>query len=119
LAGGGAQGSHHRVPLFLVAHGLVFGHKAGEPLGWQHKLDKNAPGEGAEADQHAIEILLVAEGHAPACLTSEHDHWPLDGYSQHKHDQEHLVVEDALEHVELSITEHTAVELIENLQKNE
>jgi len=85
----------------------------------RHELDEDAVDQAGGADGGTVQILLHVEGHCAHVAASELNNDDLDGEGDDRDGNEHPVVEEACENVELTLAEFARVDLVEQLQEDE
>ena len=85
----------------------------------EDRLEDEAGEEGGRTEDQAKQVLLETELHSLEGLSAVFDHGELDDDGGHQDDQEQLVVEEVLEHVDLVWLQLTSVDLVEHLEEHE
>jgi len=113
-----AQRGDHSVRLFLRCHFSFFELEPLEPPRGD-EFKEQAPNESEWSYRKAVTILLQCKGYAahPASTILHDAH--LDGKSGQKNDYEHPIVAEMGEYIELTFSEFTWVDLVEQLHEYE
>lgn len=93
--------------------------KADDEVFGEDRLEDEAGEEGGRTEDQAKQVLLETELHGLEGLSTVFDHGELDDDGGHQDDQEQLVVEEVLEHVDLVGLQLTSVDLVEHLEEHE
>ena len=83
------------------------------------ELEDQAPDEGERGDGSADSVVAHRQRVGPHVFTTELDDEHLDAEGEDYDEDEHEVVEEVGEHVELSLSELTCVDLVEELHEDE
>ena len=112
------EGGNHAILLLLSRHLLLFQADPLEPSGWD-ALEDQAPDKCEGSDGCANAVVLHAEWVGAHVATTELDNDHLNTEGEENDANEHPVVEEVLEDVELMLTELTGVDLVEQLHEDE
>jgi len=99
--------------LFEICHFLLVYRQSIKEIRWQEHLNHCTPDQAESTEPKTNQVLANSERHSTHSLTTILDHEHLNDERQHCNKQEQLIVEEACEHIEVTVAQLTRINLIE------